>query len=305
MAQTAYRFGVFFFEAESGRLERDGRPVHLQPQPAQVLAALLSRAGEVVTRDELRRAVWPEDTWVDFDRGLNFCIAQVRGALGDTSTSPRFIRTVPKRGYEFIAPVQRTPPAPDEEQAATPGPAAAPAAPRPRPRWPIAAAVGIAAAGAAAAAYVAIRPAPRPPIVAIARFDNETGDPALSAFSDRLTDTLVEQLTLASGGRFAVIGNAAILRVPRERRDLSAIAGSLHAGYVVLGQLQGTGERLRVLSHLIRMPDQTHVGVNRTEGIASTALASSDEIAGRIARAFSSRLAGPSAGGASHAALTR
>src|SRR5438876_7043060 len=101
------RFGLFEFDSSTGELRRDGVAVKLQPQPAQVLAYLVDHAGEVVARETLRDAVWGGDTYVDFDRGLNFCIAQIRAALGDTADSPRFIRTLPKRGYQFIAPVER------------------------------------------------------------------------------------------------------------------------------------------------------------------------------------------------------
>src|SRR5206468_9223342 len=78
-----------------------------QPQPAEVLALLVAHAGDVVSREALREAIWGDDTFVDFDRGLNFCIAQIRAALGDSVESPRFIRTIPKRGYQFFAPVER------------------------------------------------------------------------------------------------------------------------------------------------------------------------------------------------------
>jgi TolB-like protein len=136
-----------------------------------------------------------------------------------------------------------------------------------------------------------------PPIVAVARFDNETGDPSFDRFADTLTDTVTLQLAEAGAGRFRVIGNAAILRVPRQQRDMRAIAASLNAGFIVLGQIQRDdltpgapaprNQRVRVLAHLIRMPDQTHIKVSRTEDVAGTTLSAADEIAARIARAFS------------------
>ena len=101
------QFGIFDFDPLTRELRRKGVPVHLQAQPAQVLALLLEHAGEVVARDALRRAVWGSGTFVDFDRGLNYCIAQIRSALGDSADSPRYIRTIPKRGYQFIAPFER------------------------------------------------------------------------------------------------------------------------------------------------------------------------------------------------------
>jgi DNA-binding winged helix-turn-helix (wHTH) protein len=100
------RFGIFTFDGATNQLHREGVPVHLEAQPAQVLAMLLTHAGQLVTRDELRQAVWGADTFVDFDRGLNYCVAQIRAALKDSAESPRFVRTLPKRGYQFIAPVE-------------------------------------------------------------------------------------------------------------------------------------------------------------------------------------------------------
>ncbi len=100
------RFGVFDFDPATGELRRDGVQVKLQPQPARVLAMLTARPGEVVSRDELRQLVWADGTFVDFERGLNFCVAQIRSALGDSAESPRFVETLPRRGYRFIAPVQ-------------------------------------------------------------------------------------------------------------------------------------------------------------------------------------------------------
>ena len=103
------RFGIFTFTPSTGELRRGDVPVRLQSQPAKVLAALLSRAGEIVTRETLQREIWSDGTHVDFERGLNFCIAQVRTALGDSAESPRFIETIPKQGYRFIAPVVAQP----------------------------------------------------------------------------------------------------------------------------------------------------------------------------------------------------
>src|SRR4029450_3554639 len=100
-------FGVFEFDPASGELTRSGTPVRLQPQPARVLALLTERAGSVVSRDELRQNIWADGTFVDFERGLNFCIAQIRSALGDDADSPRFVETLPRRGYRFIAPIGR------------------------------------------------------------------------------------------------------------------------------------------------------------------------------------------------------
>ncbi len=99
------RFASFELDIESGELRKHGRPVRLQPQPSRVLAALISRPGELVTRQELRHQIWDGTTFVDFEQGLNFCIRQIRLVLDDDRGAPRFVETVPRRGYRFIAPV--------------------------------------------------------------------------------------------------------------------------------------------------------------------------------------------------------
>ena len=102
------RFGLFEADLSAGELRRQGRNVKLQEQPFQVLAVLLRRPGEVVTREELQRELWPADTFVEFDQGLNTAIKKIRQALGDSADNPRFVATVPRKGYRFIAPVLGT-----------------------------------------------------------------------------------------------------------------------------------------------------------------------------------------------------
>src|SRR3954468_23175846 len=104
------RFGVFEADMVTGELLRQGRKVPLQQQPFLVLALLLERAGDVVSREDLQKAVWPSDTFVDFDFGLNTAIKKIRAALGDSAGSPRFVETLPRKGYRFIAAVAWEPP---------------------------------------------------------------------------------------------------------------------------------------------------------------------------------------------------
>ncbi|HEX9120985.1 MAG TPA: winged helix-turn-helix domain-containing protein [Terriglobales bacterium] len=100
-----YRFGIYEVDVRSGELRKNGAKLKLQEQPFQVLAMLLERPGEVLTRDQLRQRLWPADTFVDFDHSLNTAINKLRDALGDSAANPRFIETLAKRGYRFIAPV--------------------------------------------------------------------------------------------------------------------------------------------------------------------------------------------------------
>ena len=104
------RFDAFELDMTSGELRRNGDRIKLPPQPFRVLALLVSRSGEVLTRAEIRERVWRDDTFVDFEQGLNFCIRQIREALGDTADAPRFIETLPRRGYRFLLPVETHPP---------------------------------------------------------------------------------------------------------------------------------------------------------------------------------------------------
>ena len=99
------RFDGFEFDPATGELTGGGRQVRLEPQPAKVLALLVERAGELVGHEELRRRVWAEETFVDFERGLRYCIGHIRSALGDTAEAPAFIETLPRRGYRFLPPV--------------------------------------------------------------------------------------------------------------------------------------------------------------------------------------------------------
>jgi DNA-binding winged helix-turn-helix (wHTH) protein/tetratricopeptide (TPR) repeat protein len=129
-AMALLRFGVFELDQSSGELTRQGRRVPIAPQPFHVLSLLVSRAGEVITRAELKRQLWGEHTHVDFDRSLNFCMACVRRALGDDARRPRFVETIPRRGYRFLADVRRAPVAPRAVAAPS---AASPVSPAARP----------------------------------------------------------------------------------------------------------------------------------------------------------------------------
>jgi DNA-binding winged helix-turn-helix (wHTH) protein len=100
---AAYRFGIFALDVSAGSLTRNGLRVKLQDQPFQLLALLLERRGEVVTREEIRQRLWPGNTFVDFDKSLGVAVLKVREALADSAGNPRFLETVPRRGYRFIA----------------------------------------------------------------------------------------------------------------------------------------------------------------------------------------------------------
>jgi len=106
-SSARYRFGVFEADASTGELRKQGTRIKLNTQPFQVLLLLLDRPGEVLTREEISQSLWPDGTFVDYDHGLNSAVNRIREALGDSATNPRFVETLARRGYRFVAPVQR------------------------------------------------------------------------------------------------------------------------------------------------------------------------------------------------------
>lgn len=289
------RFGTYDFCPSTGELRREGTPVRLQAQPARVLAALVSRAGAIVTRDALQREIWGDGTHVDFERGLNFCIAQVRAALRDSADSPRYVETVPKQGYRFIAPVAPVVPvAPAGVPQPTPlesrPPARATSGPSTRGTLLT---IALALAVVLAAGVAWNRAAPATPAVVVIPFYNETARPELDPLARSIGDATVARL--AAPGRTAslsVIGNAASLRNPFARQDVQRIALDLGAQWVVIGQLKADGSGLRVIGHLIRAADMKHVWAQTYDDPAFDLPAqtrAAEAIAAEIARAVAAR----------------
>jgi DNA-binding winged helix-turn-helix (wHTH) protein/TolB-like protein len=264
-----YRFGVFTFDDRTLTLRRSDRPVPIEPQPARALALLVERAGAIVTRDDLRAHLWDAGTHVDFDRGLAYCIGELRAALGDSAENPRFVQTLPRRGFTFIAPVTRE----QDDASLNPLPpesASTDAVATPIRIQPWVAFVTIAAValivGAAGALMLARDRPPAPakrPIVAVAVFENDTGDSRHDRVVSSLSDAVVERLTALGPSRLGVDGNAAILRRPRDARDWRAVARDTRAAYLVYGLLQTRSGQLSLLMQLIRLDDGTHVWVQR------------------------------------------
>ena len=183
---TLLRFGTFELDLESGELRKSGVRLKLQQQPFLVLKILIERPGEIVTREELCSAIWPADTFVDFDKSLNTAVNKLRDTLGDTSSSPRFIETIPRRGYRFIAPVTGN------------GAVATVSTDRPAQPWRIrwqmvvsAAALLFLLAGAAMLYLRRTHRAPKKDTIMIDGFVNRTGDPV---FDDTIRQGLAVQL---------------------------------------------------------------------------------------------------------------
>jgi DNA-binding winged helix-turn-helix (wHTH) protein/TolB-like protein len=313
-----YRFGSFEFDDRTAILSRSDRTVALEPQPARALGLLLSRAGEVVTRDELRAHLWGGDTHVDFDRGLAYCIGQLRAALGDAADNPRFIQTLPRRGFSFIAPVEPQRSSFDvrgssfdvrgsfdgtqNDEAKNDEPRTTNVEPRttnverrttndPHRRSTVGA-LSIATAAifltVAVAGWwsVSRNGAPARPIVAVAVFDNETGDASRERAVSTIADVVVERLTALGPARIGVNGNSSVLRNPRADRDPRTVARETRASFLVAGHLQTKDGRLSLLMHIIRLDDGTHVWVQRISRSPDDRLESLDEdVAAQIEKA--------------------
>lgn len=266
-------FGEFDADLATGELRRSGVKVKIQDLPFRVLAILLERRGEVVTRDELRDRLWGSETYVDAEAGLNTAIAKLREALGDRAEAPRFIETLPKRGYRFVGALAENVPEPPP-----------PATRRRRTRLALAT---LLAAALAALAWQLLGPEKRITI-GVVLFHNETGDPQFDRLAQQLTDGTV--IALAANPRLAVIGNAAVLRTPRIFTDLEKIGAALDADYLLLGQLQRPDGELLVRVHFVRVRDQTHLWAAE---IAGTPAELDPKVTRSVAVGVAAALAGP------------
>jgi TolB-like protein/DNA-binding winged helix-turn-helix (wHTH) protein/Tfp pilus assembly protein PilF len=299
------RFGLFEFDTRTGELRREGDIVKLPPQPARVLALLVAKPGEVVLRDELRKELWGDETFVDFERGLNFCILQVRTALGDSSDNPRFVQTVPRRGYRFIAPVSRTSTQTPEQESPVLRSEFSVLSSAPVLRSPF----SILRSGAvfAAAALLILAPlvwlamgrrdtVPTPSAngrvrIAVLPFVNLTGDTDSDYIVDGVTDELIAQLGRVNPQRLGVIARTSVMRY-RNNPDKSVadIGRELDVRYVIEGSIRREGGRLRVTTDLVKVSDQAQVWSDAFERPARDSIDLQTDLAVRVARALTIEL---------------
>lgn len=267
------RFGAFSFDPSSGELHRGGRRVPLQRQPARLLDLLLSRPGEVVTREEIRLTLWNDGTHVDFERSLNFCVAKLRAALDDDAAAPRFVETVPTRGYRWVG-VREVRGVREAREV----------------RWvPVMIGALVAAAILGGLAWQRYG-SPAAPKIVVVPFHNETGAADLDRVAKGVSDAAVAQLALPERlARLQVIGNASNLRFSFRPPDMKATGESLGAQYLLLGQLKKDDKRMRIVAHLIRVSDQTHLWA-KTYDTDTLDLAQQSAIAEQIAAAVDSQL---------------
>jgi len=269
------RFGVFEVDLRTGELRKRGLKVRLQEQPFQLLAILLEKPGELVTREELRQRLWTADTFVDFDHGLNKAINKVRDALGDSAASPRFVETVARRGYRFIADVtvqegglvdERKPSTADvltadvHEQIELTDKGPIDKRRSWLPGWTMAGfALVCLVSGVLVAWILHAKDSSSPAIrsLAVLPLENLSGDASQEYFADGMTDQLIANLGQISALR--VISRTSVMPYKRALKPLPQIARELHVDAVVEGTVVRSGGRVRITTQLIEAAADRHL----------------------------------------------
>jgi TolB-like protein/DNA-binding winged helix-turn-helix (wHTH) protein/Flp pilus assembly protein TadD len=291
------RFGVFELDLRAGELRKHGLRVRLQEQPFQLLAMMLEHPGEVVTREELQKKLWPADTFVDFDHGLNKAISKIREALSDSAESPRFVETVARRGYRFLAEVRvadaasvRSP-----ELAALPHSVAEvgdrlPITGKPAMRKHLLSSLTRKIAALVLLLLVASLGAwklhswKRPSLVirslAVLPLESLSNDASQDYFADGMTDELISDLSQISALR--VISRTSVMVYKHARKPLPQIARELNVDAVVEGTVLRSGDRVRITAQLIDASSDKHLWSQSYEGELRDTLALQNQVARAI-----------------------
>jgi TolB-like protein/DNA-binding winged helix-turn-helix (wHTH) protein len=272
-------FGLFEVDIASGTLRKEGVKIKLQEQPFQALVALLERPQEILTREELQKRLWPGGTFVDFDRGLNKAINRLRDALGDDAENPRFIQTLPQRGYRFLAPVENLPSSP-----ALP-PSRIPLVRQRIQRRGLLAVGGglIAASVLGVIAYRTLKVFSRHiESIAVLPLENVSGDPAQEYFSDGMTDELIGEIARIRSLR--VISRTSVMRYKGgARKSLPEIARELNVDVILEGTVALSGSKVRITTQLIRAQEERNLWSERYERDLADILALQSEVARSVA----------------------
>jgi TolB-like protein/DNA-binding winged helix-turn-helix (wHTH) protein/Flp pilus assembly protein TadD len=298
---SVVRFGTYEVSLQSGEVRKAGLRIRVQQQPMKLLEILLEHPGEVVTREELRSRVWPNESFGDFDQALNIAIGKLRNALGDSADNPRFIETLPKRGYRFLADVsvvdadarsKRQEPVAGDLPATDPGlkiqDAGLAVAPKSR-LWPTRWVIGTLALviiisssilsvwrfRSRAPASTGIRS------IAVLPLENLSGDASQNYFADGMTDELITDLAQISALR--VISRTSVMVYKGARKPLPQIAGELNVDAVVEGTVLRSGDQVRITAQLIEAATDKHLWSQSYEGELRDTLALQNRVASAIA----------------------
>jgi TolB-like protein/DNA-binding winged helix-turn-helix (wHTH) protein/Flp pilus assembly protein TadD len=292
------RFGIFEVDLRAGELRKHGLRVRLQEQPFKVLAMLLERSGEVVTREELQKKLWPADTFVDFDHGLNKVINKIREALSDSAENPRFVETVARRGYRFLAEVKvadstpvhnpdlATQQRPTGETGDRPGLLGEPARPKhllSSLAWKTSGCVLLLLAAAVATWQLHTRNRPSPVIrsLAVLPLESLSSDASQDYFADGMTDELISNLGQISALR--VISRTSVMAYKHASKPLPQIARELNVDAVVEGTVLRSGDQVRITAQLIEASSDKHLWSQSYQGELRDTLALQSQVARAIA----------------------
>ncbi len=302
------RFGVFEVDLRTAELRKQGLRVKLCGQPFQVLAMLLEHPGELVTREEIREKLWPGDTFIDFEHSVNSSVKRLREALGDAAEHPRYIETLPRHGYRFIAAVEPAAPAPSS---ATGGGEEVrfqirsdrtiglqkPETPPRRKWWLVVASAAVLVAlmallvalnvgGLRERVLRAVGAGREPPLqiqsIAVLPLENLSHDPEQEYFADGMTDELITNLGKVSALR--VISRQSIMRYKGSKKALPEIARELNVDAIVEGTVRRSGERVRVTANLVHARTDRHLWAETYEVRLGDVLALQSAVAQTVAR---------------------
>lgn len=279
------RFAQFELDLRTGEMYKEGKRIKLQEQPSQVLALLIERPGELVSREQLRKKLWPSDTFVDFDHGVNIAINKLRDALGDSPEKPRFIETLPRRGYRFIAPVgtSRTStngmPATDVTSS-TAGRAGSASITWRRPLFPALLALSLVVflsfryrRGLTAENNIRS--------LAVLPLENLSRDPDQDYFADGMTDELIT--SLAKLQTVKVISRSSVMRYKGTNKPLPEMARELNVDGIIEGTVLRSGNRVRITAQLIQAATDQHLWAEAYEGDMQDVLRLQDSVARAVA----------------------
>jgi TolB-like protein/DNA-binding winged helix-turn-helix (wHTH) protein/Tfp pilus assembly protein PilF len=301
---SVVRFGTYEVSLQSGEVRKAGLRIRVQHQPMKLLEILLEHPGEVVTREELRSRVWPNESFGDFDQALNIAIGKLRGALGDSAENPRFIETLPKRGYRFIADVSvldadARPKRPEsvagdlpgsQEKKTEPGhtlQGAGLAVAAKRRLW-LTGRVIVALAFVLSLSILSVwlfrsrGPAPASiRSLAVLPLENLSGDASQNYFADGMTDELITDLAQISA--LKVISRTSVMAYKGARKPLPQIARELNVDAVVEGTVLRSGDQVRITAQLIEASTDKHLWSQSYEGELRDTLALQSRVASAIA----------------------
>jgi DNA-binding winged helix-turn-helix (wHTH) protein/TolB-like protein len=291
-SSAVFCFGEFELDTHNGELCRGGNRIPLQEQPLAVLSVLLQNAGTLVRREDLRRQVWPENTYVEFDHALNTAVKKIRIALGESADEPRYIETIPKRGYRFIAPVIERSVVGDG--LAQVGLASSDWMPRKRMLSLAVVSVLLLCVGLLGMRWRSGTDAAEagPIVLSVLPLQDLSDDSSGGPLGDGLGDELTMQLGRASPAKIAVTSRAAALTYRHTGKNVAEVAQELHAAYLLDGTIRGNSRRVRVCMELIRTSDELQIWGDSFDRDEGDALALERELSSTISSKVKDALAG-------------